>query len=454
MSTNKGMMRSPWNGLPVHPGVADRFLRESSMEPDNEVLLRKTIALDPALTLAVFAQNQRITGGMSDRMPAYRLIVDRLTVPVCRFAAARAIAETDVSAPPSGAHRARWKRAVVRSSIARALAAASQRVDPEASAIAALLYDAGGFIEPDHWQPRTIELLEQCGVPESIVESIRETHARSQSEQSLPARVLAVADETSRTTGRKEASQVSVSHVTPELRPNRWARIIDDALEDVDRDLPAPDEPWSEFRERAIRLLSELAIEAYTEVDRLRTGMRDLSQQVATDALTGVYSRLAFTQRFEEEMERARRDGLPITLFLLDIDSFKAINDTHGHPAGDTYLTAVASVLQSCARRIDLVARYGGEEFVVILPHTNLAGAAAIAERLRQSVESLVVDHEGTEIRTTASIGSCTLLNAERGRVTSSQLVEHADRQLYIAKRSGKNRVELTQIDGPVAVAS
>jgi diguanylate cyclase (GGDEF)-like protein len=117
------------------------------------------------------------------------------------------------------------------------------------------------------------------------------------------------------------------------------------------------------------------------------------------------------------------------------------------------YLTSVASVLQACARRIDLVARYGGEEFAVILPHTNLAGASAIAERLRQSVESLVVEHEGNEIQTTASIGSCTLLNAERGRVTSAQLIEHADRQLYIAKRSGKNRVELTQIDGPVAVA-
>lgn len=453
MSTNKGMTRSPWNGLPVHPGIAERFLRESSTEPDNEVLLRKTIALDPALTLAVFAQNQRVTGGMSDRMPAYRLIVDRLTVPVCRFAAARAIAESDASGSPSGAHRARWKRAVVRSSIARCLAAASQRVDPEAVAISALLYDAGGFIEPDHWKPRTIELLEQCGVPEPIVEPIRESHARAEQAQSLPARVLTVADETSRISKLQAAAQVDIAPVAPELRSNRWERMIADAVEDAERDMASTDEPWEEYRERAVRLLSELAIEAYTEIDRLRTQMRDLSMQVATDALTGVYSRLAFTQRFEEEMERARRDGLPITLFLLDIDDFKEVNDTHGHPAGDTYLTAVASVLQSCARRIDLVARYGGEEFAIILPHTNLAGATAIAERLRQSVESLAVDHEDAEIRTTASIGSCTLLNAERGRVSASQLIEHADRQLYIAKRSGRNRVELTQIDGPVAVA-
>jgi len=408
------------------------------------------------LTLAVCAKHRDAFSSPPEHVPTYRLIIDRLSAPVCRFAAVRAIAEHTDTDAPSGAHCARWRRAYIRASIARALAGASQRADPEAASVGALVYDIGGFIDPGHASPRTIELLEQSGVPDAIIEAVRWAQSGACEELSLDARVLRASDIWSRRAFKGEVELPDlpdVRAIAPELRPSRWRRIVREAVEDAERDLALPRASREELRDQAVRTVASLAERAFEEAERLRASMRELSQQVATDALTGVYSRLAFTQRFNEEMERAKRDGLPITLMLLDLDGFKSINDTHGHPAGDRYLTSLASVLQSCARRIDVVARYGGEEFAVILPHTNLAGASAIAERLRRSIESLVVEHDGAELRTTASIGSCTLLNADRGRITCGQLVEQADRQLYLAKRSGKNRAELTQIDETIAAA-
>jgi len=261
------------------------------------------------------------------------------------------------------------------------------------------------------------------------------------------------ADEASRALTQKVAETEIPTHVSPELRASRWEQMLRDAVEDAEREHTVPETAWCETRDSAVRLMAELAGVAFEEVNRLNALTRELSKQVATDELTGLYSRLAFTQRFDEEIERARRDGLPITLLLLDLDGFKSINDTYGHPVGDAYLVATAAVLQSCARRIDVVARYGGEEFAVILPHTNLKGATAIAERLRASIEALEVDHDGQPIRTTASVGACTVHNVERARMSMGRLIELADRQLYLAKRSGKNRSELAQADDHIVAA-
>jgi len=445
--------KSPWGALPVHPGVALRLLNESVSEPGNEVLLRKTIAHDPALLLAVFRQSCASQFAGLDVAATYRGIVNQLTVPVCRFAAVRAIVGCTSDERAIEGHSPRWRRACIRSSIARALAASTQRVDPDVLAIGALLFDAGGFLETDHWQPRTIESLEQCGAPEAIVRMIRGAFDPNDDGLELEAHVLVVADAASRLASDGETELPMPEAIAPELESHRWNRIVRDAIEDADRELEFPRVPLGEIRERAIGLMAEMSIDAYADVHRLRTRTRELARQVSTDALTGVYSRLAFNQRFEEEMERARRDGLPITLMLLDLDDFKHINDTYGHPGGDAYLTGVAGVLQACARRIDVVARYGGEEFAVILPHTNILGANAIADRLRRSIESLVIEYDGHEIRSTASVGSCTVHNVDRERIFPSHLLELTDRQLYIAKRSGKNRCEMEQVDEQIAQA-
>ncbi len=160
----------------------------------------------------------------------------------------------------------------------------------------------------------------------------------------------------------------------------------------------------------------------------------ELEALATTDGLTGLKNHRAFQERLAEEVSRASRYGLPLSLILLDVDSFKRYNDTHGHPAGDVVLKAVAQVLQDCARDTDLVARYGGEEFVIVLPQTEADGAVAFAERLRTAVES----YPWLLQSVTASFGAASL---HLGEEASADLIARADRALYRSKAEGRNCV-------------
>jgi two-component system cell cycle response regulator len=140
-----------------------------------------------------------------------------------------------------------------------------------------------------------------------------------------------------------------------------------------------------------------------------------------------------------DEFERSRRTEEPLAVAMLDLDRFKAVNDTWGHPTGDVVLYETARILQDTAREIDMVGRYGGEEFIVILPNTDEDEAAAFAERVRQAVEAHVYRDEANEIRMTCSSG-VTSFPAE-GVQDPEQLLKKADDALYVAKESGRNRV-------------
>jgi diguanylate cyclase (GGDEF)-like protein len=141
-------------------------------------------------------------------------------------------------------------------------------------------------------------------------------------------------------------------------------------------------------------------------------------------------------------MEEVRRYRQPIGLIMLDLDDFKSVNDTFGHPQGDVVLQHVAEVLREEAREVDIPARYGGEEMAVILPHTDLAGAQAIAERLRRAIEELSIDrHDGQgTLQITASFGVAASLDGDK-----DVLISGADTALYAAKRLGKNRAEASR---------
>lgn len=159
----------------------------------------------------------------------------------------------------------------------------------------------------------------------------------------------------------------------------------------------------------------------------------------ATDALTGLFNRRTFDERFRAEFLRSQRFDKPFALALMDIDHFKYVNDTYGHAAGDAVLQALAMILKKQTRDVDVVARYGGEEFTVILPESDEAKAQAIAERIRRAVANAPFRLPGGDaITVTISIGvacypSCT--------ADANQMLEGADEAMYQAKQTGRNRV-------------
>jgi diguanylate cyclase (GGDEF)-like protein len=156
-----------------------------------------------------------------------------------------------------------------------------------------------------------------------------------------------------------------------------------------------------------------------------------------TDGLTGLTNRRAFQERFGEMLQRAERQGQALTIMLTDIDHFKKVNDTYGHPIGDAVLRRVAQVVASCMRKIDMAARYGGEEFVVVLEATDQAGARQLAERVRKEVQQLCFHSEKGPFQCTLSLGMATFPGDGRD---ATALIAQADQALYHAKRNGRNQ--------------
>lgn len=188
----------------------------------------------------------------------------------------------------------------------------------------------------------------------------------------------------------------------------------------------------------------ENADTAYCLVLRDISDKRDAIDQrrksVFSDDLTGVGNRRAFFEAAELELTRNRRTPRPTALILFDADHFKRINDKYGHPAGDCVLRQLGIALSSTFRQVDVVARVGGEEFAVLLPSTTLAGAAAVAERLRELVAGRPASCDGVAIDCTVSAGIAAIEEGEH--IDLDTLMKRADLALYAAKAKGRNRVE------------
>jgi two-component system cell cycle response regulator len=172
--------------------------------------------------------------------------------------------------------------------------------------------------------------------------------------------------------------------------------------------------------------------------DRLQESYRRSLSLALTDELTGLYNRRYLLAHLEELLGRVHKDGISVALLLFDIDHFKQVNDTYGHPAGDDVLRELASRTMNSVRSVDLVARLGGEEFVVVMPETDLAIAAGVAERLRLAVarEPFVFGADGRTLSVTISIG---ITAAAASNDDRDLMLKRADEALYTAKTRGRN---------------
>lgn len=179
--------------------------------------------------------------------------------------------------------------------------------------------------------------------------------------------------------------------------------------------------------------------------DRLRAqrvALSEAERRAQIDPLTGVLNRRSLVERLDAACQRAQARGLPIALLFIDLDHFKLINDSFGHPAGDACLRAIIPPIHAELRQSDVIGRYGGEEFVVILSSADAAAAIPIAQRILERVAEVRVDGFGSPIRLTCSIGIAT---SDTLGVWGEHLIAHADAAVYVAKRSGRNQVQVAR---------
>ncbi len=164
-----------------------------------------------------------------------------------------------------------------------------------------------------------------------------------------------------------------------------------------------------------------------------------LAEQIGSDPLTGCVNRRTLAVRLRGDLRHARRRLTSVAVAAIDLDNFKEINDSRGHPVGDVVLQQLVSVMQSTARDTDTVARSGGDEFVIVLPDTDWDGAVAFAERLRARVEEQTFGPPGSSMRVTISVGVALARGGDQ--ISTDMLLEEADSALYKAKTAGRNRV-------------
>ncbi len=186
-------------------------------------------------------------------------------------------------------------------------------------------------------------------------------------------------------------------------------------------------------------------------LEAAQASIRQLTEVAATDDKTGARTHRFFTERLSEELARAKRYERPLALMLLDLDGFKDVNDAHGHVVGDSVLRGVADVVKGSIRVMDVFARYGGDEFAVILPDTATEGAACLGGRLCDRVRETPLEPVGAG-DITLSLGVAALPELHAGNAT--ELLEQADRALYQAKTTGKDRVVVAESSTPPGPAA
>lgn len=183
--------------------------------------------------------------------------------------------------------------------------------------------------------------------------------------------------------------------------------------------------------------VGEASCEWLDMVKRLRHQVRELSELVSTDALTGLFNFRHFKTVLQAEMDRSKRSGIPTSLVMVDADHFKAVNDTHGHEVGNLALKHLAEMLKGEVRTTDIVCRYGGEEFAIIFPETHLNLAVKVADRIREEIAQRPLRLPDGEVDLTVSMGASVYMKTSV--LDTDGFIDSVDKYLYEAKQSGRN---------------
>jgi diguanylate cyclase (GGDEF)-like protein len=370
--------------------------------------------------------------------------------------AAKALASWTETAPPDEAFLAGLLSQIGRLVLAIGIPDDYARVIAEARQIPRDLPPLETRILGEAYPAVGAQVLRSWQIPESLCAAIASFRASDREQQASPlAKILRVAEIAAgvicpQTKGDPPDTRVFVeaAHDLPGIDNDRCADLIHVIATEIDSartmlDIPkgemrSPDNLQFEVRER----IAELALAMHLESQSMATQQQELMRKATTDALTGVGNRVEFDARMALELQRAGRSGTPLALLMIDVDKFKVLNDTYGHPAGDRVLQVVAHALDTNVRKVDYVARYGGDEFAIIAPDTLVEGVSSLAERLRRAVEGAAVRWEGTRLHVTISIGVSVytdILNVGE----ASHIIRAADARLYAAKRAGRNCVEV-----------
>jgi len=230
---------------------------------------------------------------------------------------------------------------------------------------------------------------------------------------------------------RPELGNIPVIMLTAEGAANRKVEVFDQG---------ASDYVTKPFNDK--ELLARVRVHYRLKVlqDELRDANARLELLADTDGLTGLFNRRYFDALLMREQQRTLRYKTPLGVALLDIDHFKYVNDTFGHPMGDEVLRNVARIVTSGVRVTDSAARYGGEEIAIVFTQTTAEGVSEVAERLRVQLAECVHSYQGSTVQRTASFG-VSVFDGRGAPITAKELVERADRALYKAKHSGRNQI-------------
>ena len=309
-------------------------------------------------------------------------------------------------------------------------------------------------------------ILERWGVPSAICQPIRYHHnpALAPEPYQCSAEILLIADRLSaiyhdQNSGEKVRTLQVELKERYDLGEEETLRLVDNVADQSIEILktfeinPGDLKPYSQMLQEANEELGRLNLSyeqlvmelknAKEETERLASELREantkLHELVFRDGLTGLYNHRYFQEMLEREIDRASRYQTSFSLIMFDLDFFKNINDTYGHPNGDLILMNIAHVVQKSVRPSDIVARYGGEEFAVILPETDEPGLKVFAERLRRNVERMATLINLKEVKVTISVGG-TCYTPLVGVIDKKTIIDTADRALYESKHNGRNR--------------